>query len=184
MEKVVNLPDEIGKPSTVIVRVHNTAPDIEGCPTVHFKSVTIESSHGNHSKLGELPPGESRETTFEFHPKQLIGIEFTIHGELDTDRLFKFSRRSMLPEEVIAPLKREFVERLESIGVKKLVNDVLAAIGTPDPNMTLGDISRIRKSVKQETTHIEEKREAIGQLFSDSISIELLLWVDEQERSF
>ena len=168
MEKSVVLPeDDAPDQARVIVKIHNTAPDSTDRPSVHFRSVSVYPSQGRQRDLGEMAPGETKEAVFDFNMKQLIGIEFTVYGDLDSAKLFQFSRRSTLPEDVIAPLMKEFVEQLEAVGVKELVNDVLNAIGSPDPNMTLADITRIREALNLQYTNIAENNKALQQLYKD-----------------
>ena len=174
MEKSVGLPE--GQPDSearvVTIRVHNTAPDSRDWPAVHFESVSVRStsdlSGRQHDKyLGHLPPGETREAEFTFHSKQLLTVQFEILGKIDADKLWHFQRTTELPDEVTSPLRQEFVNQLESIGIKEFINGVLDTIDEPDPNMTLADIARLRESVKRQSGHIPEKLTALRELYSE-----------------
>lgn len=168
IEKAVDFPDDqSNEKARVIIRARNTAPDSSGWPSVHFRSVTIRDSRGKDYRLGELPPGATREVAVTFHSKELMGIEFTIYGAIDSERLFQFSRGSTLPEGVISPLKQEFVDRLESIAVRALVDDILGLIGVPNNDMPFAEVVRIRESLKQQVQCMEEKRTALGKLYDD-----------------
>lgn len=167
-DKAVRMPEcPDNDKAKVVLRAHNTAPDSKDWPSVHFRSVTIRDSKGNDYSLGTIPPGETREVECVYFSKELIGIEFSVYGHIDAERLFQFNRISTLPDEVISPLKQEFIQRLESIAVMELVDDVLNLIGDPDPDMTFADIARIRDSVKEKTHQIEEKRTLLGTLSKD-----------------
>ena len=99
--------------------------------------------------------------------RQLLEVEFEILGEIDANRLFQFNRTTSIPEEVVAPLRREFLDRLESIGVREFVSDVLDKIGAPGPNMTLAEIANVRQSLKLQSGLADEKRLDLGQLFKE-----------------
>lgn len=168
MEKSVEQSgDESGERVRITLKVHNTAPDSRDFPSVHFKSVTISASTSDRKKLGEMSPGDSREAEFVLPARQLVEVEFEIFGEIDADRLFQFSRTTSVPEEVVAPLRKEFMDRLESIGIREFVGGVLEAIDDPDPDLTLGDIARIRESLKLQSGRSEQKRTELAQLFED-----------------
>ena len=167
-DKAVRMPDDpSNEDAKIVIRAHNTAPDSKDWPSVHFRSVIVRDSNGNEYGLGDIAPGESREIECKYYNKELIGIEFSISGHVDASKLFQFSRSSTLPEDVISPLRQEFVHRLESIAVREFVEDVLNLIGNPDPNMTFADIARIRASIKETAQQIEEKRTLLGSLSKD-----------------
>ena len=168
VEKSVELPeDPSSDEARVIFRVHNTAPDSKDSPTVQFKSVVINASGKGEKNLREVLPGDTQMAEFRFPVKQLMAIDFEVFGEIDADKLFHFSRITNLPDEVMAPLKQEFVNQLESIAIKEFVNGILDAIGAPDPNMTLAEITRIRKTLKQQPEHIKAKQVSLSQLSSE-----------------
>ena len=165
-------------PARVVIKVHNTAPDSRDLPAVHFKSVAIdvraesvgsreERLGGRREEIGGMSPGDTREVEFAFPKMQLVDVEFEVFGEIDVDRLFRFGRATVLPDDVLAPLRQEFLHQLESIGVREFVSAALDTIGAPDPSMTLADIARTRESLKQHSEHIEEKIDALAQLFGD-----------------
>ena len=164
MEKSV---DQTEGQARMTIRVHNTAPDSRDLPAVHFRSVTVSASTGDRKTLGEMSPGDTREGEFVLPAKQLVEVEFQVFGEIDADRLFQFRRTTSPPEEIVAPLRKEFMDRLESIGIREFVSSVLGAIDDPDPNLTLGDIARIRHSLKLESGRSEQKRTELAQLFED-----------------
>ena len=168
MEKSIALPeDETEGEARVTIKVHNTAPDSRNLPTVNFRSVTVSSSATGEQGLGEMRPGDTLEAEFMLPTRQLVEVEFEVRGEIDADRLFEFSRTTSPPEEVVAPLRQEFLNRLESIGVREFVSGALEAIHDPDPNMTLADIARIRELLQSQSGLAADKRNALAQLFRD-----------------
>ena len=167
LEKSVELPDDESSPARVMIRVHNTAPDSSDWPTVYFKSVVMRSLERDYwsEQLGELAPGETREVEFLCPKRRLMDIEFEVFGEIDADKLFEFRRTTTLPAEIVAPLQLEFVNDLESIGIKDFVNGVLDEIGSPDPNMRMADIARVREALRRQPDRIREKRTALDELW-------------------
>ena len=177
VEKSVEfLGDEAGDNARVVITVHNTAPDSRDLPAVHFKSVTVEARAesvgrredrlgGRREEIGGMSPGDTRELEFAFPRMQLVDVEFEVFGDIDADRLFCFSRATGLPDDVIAPLRQEFLDQLESVGVREFVTAALDTIGAPDPSMTLADIARTRESLKHYSEYIEEKIAALVRLF-------------------
>ncbi|MCE2404988.1 MAG: hypothetical protein J4F43_07505 [Dehalococcoidia bacterium] len=153
--------------SRVTVTVHNTAPDSKNWPIVHFRSVAIQASTHGTSKMGPMAPGETRQKEFSFPANKLIDVEFEVYGEIDPEQLFRFRRTICPPGQFVAPLRQEFLAKLESIGINVFLNRVLDTIDTPDPQMTLADIARVRDSVRQQSEEIDDKRSALGQLFEE-----------------
>lgn len=174
LEKSVQLPEDESKdPATVTIRVHNTAPDSRDWPAVCFNPVVVAAVGSERSRYGEvsqrcvLEPGQTHQMEFSFPVKQLVEIEFQVVGEIDPQRLLAFQRATSLPAEVIEPLQREFVSRLAATGIKEYVNGVLAEIGAPDANMTLGEVNRIRESVRGQSDSIKEKQTALSVLMGE-----------------
>ena len=151
----------------VSIEVRNAAPNSGDLPTVHFKSVSVNISSGGGEELGEMSPGEIRHAEFTFPEKRLIGLEFEVTGTIDSDELFGFRRAVSLPDEVIIPLRIEFVSRFEAINVRGFVKGVLDAIGNPDSNMTLAHISKVRELLKEQPELIKVKRTELNKFFRD-----------------
>ena len=167
VEKTVEPSNQSNGQARVFLRVHNTAPDSKDWPAVHFKSVTISNSAHGGKNLGDLPPGKTAEVEFTFPAKQLLTVDFAVGGEIDADRLFQFSRTTSLPQEVIAPLQREFAARIESIAIRAFVDEVLGAIGAPDPTMSLADVARLRESLKMRSERVKEKLTALNEVYRE-----------------
>ena len=151
----------------IVVKVHNTAPNSRDLPTVVFNDIRILTSGRRQQALQQLMPGETGQVEFTFPAKGLMGVEFEVVGKIDSEELFGFARTTSLPEDVIGPLRQEFTGRLESIAIRQFVQEILDAIGTPDPNMTFADISGLRETLKEQPERIKTKREDLGQLFRD-----------------
>ena len=151
----------------VTVKAHNTAPDSRDWPIVHFRSVVVRPIGGSPKELGELSPGDTREVEFSFPAKQLVCTEFEISGEIDADKFFQFTRTTGLPEEIVVPLHREFLERLGALEVNEFVEGILEEVGAVDPGMTLADIARVRGALGQQSERVEGKRAALGRLFDE-----------------
>lgn len=149
----------------VKVRIHNTSPDSRNLPTVYFRNVRIEGSAIGHYELGEMEPGSSQETEFELPIRRLLELEVRVYGEVDADRLFRVYRTTRMPEEFVAPLRNEFLERLESIRIREFVSGVLEKIGSPDATMTLAELADIREFLKNQEGAVEEKRRALDGLY-------------------
>ena len=168
LEKSVELRTEGSREQAhLVVRVHNTAPSSKDLPTVKFNDIRIRASGGRVHTIGQLMPGETRQVEFVFSAKGLMAVEFEVVGNVDSEELFRFTRTTSLPEEVIGPLKQEFAGRLESIAIREIVQGILEAIGTPDPHMTMSDISRLRETLKKQPEYIKVKRDELGNLFKD-----------------
>ena len=117
--------------------------------------------------LNDIPPGQSRVATFSIPAKRLVDVDIEIVGAIDSARLLEFRRSTSLPSEDIAPLQREFMERWDSIGTKKLVDSVLEQIGDPSPDMTIAEISRVREGIRLQPTRIEENQRELSNLRRD-----------------
>lgn len=172
LEKSVQLPEEgSDTPATVTIRVHNTAPDSRDWPVVYFNPVevtVVSSSPGRSSDFSQrcaLGPGETRQMEFSFPAKRLVDVEFQVVGAIDFQKLLEFQRSTSLPAEVIEPLRREFVSLLDSTGVKEFINAVLEEIGTPDPDLTLRDINRLRQYIQAQSPQVKQKQEAVADIF-------------------
>ena len=146
----------------VTVRVHNTAPDSSDWPSVHFKSVRVNVVGGNAEDLGNLAPGKSAETHFTFPVMRLVDVDIKVEYQIDGNRLWAFQHSTHLPAEIISPLQKEFVGRLEAVGIKDFIDRTLEEIGNPDQSMTIADIARIRGNIKVFAASSTEKREALG----------------------
>ena len=163
--------------ATVQVRVQNTAPDSKDWPVVHFKSVLLDipgiawgwerNRERGARSLGDLGPGQVRDVEIVFPAKQLIAVEFVVFGEVDADRLFQFRQTSNLPDEVVGPLQREFVERLAAIGINEFVNRALDAFEAISPDMTLADVIQMRQSFGQLAESIDERRGLLDALVGE-----------------
>ena len=168
LEKFVRLPeDEENEFAEVTIRVHNTAPASSDWPAVYFRSLDVVTLGGYSQGLGGLGPGETREVVFSFPVKQLMAVDFRLSGGIDPARLLTFERATGLPAEVIAPLRKEFVSRLESVGVKEFVNGALDSTGTLGPEMTLASISKVREEIRLMSSTGAEKQEALHTLSRD-----------------
>lgn len=174
LEKSVQLPEEgSNDPATVTIRVHNTAPASSDWPAVYFNPVVVavigtdRSGRGDLSRRCALEPGQTHQMEFSFPVKQLVNIEFQVVGEIDPQRLLSFQRATSLPAEVIEPLRRDFVSQLAATGIKEYVNGVLAEIGALDANMPLGEVNRIRESVRGQSDLIKAKHTALSALMRE-----------------
>ncbi len=168
LEKSVSMPDdEENGQARVTVTVHNTAPEGNEAPDVHFQSVVIKVGGHQDTEVGHLGPGQNREKDFSFPTKQLIDIEFEVCGAIDPNRLFQFRRTTRLPDEVVGPLQRRFSERMEVIGVKDLLNHVLETIESIGPEMPFSEVSNLRASFKSMVESVGQKRDALAELFEE-----------------
>ena len=148
--------------ANVLVRVHNTAPDSRDWPSVHFNAVRVNVVGGNSEELGSLEPGQVAEAHFTFPVMRLVDVDVKVEYQIDGNRLWAFQHSSNLPPEVVGPLQKEFVDRLEAVGINDFVNRTLEEIGVPDQSMTIADISRIRNSIQIFRERSQEKRESLG----------------------
>ncbi len=165
LEKTVRMPDEgTDGNAEVTLTVHNTAPDRADWPDVWFNSVVIEAAGRYRTEIGTLQPGETKRDVMRFPAKQLIGIEFELFGEVDANRLFQIRRITSLPDDVVGPLRREFVSKLGSIGIKQFVNETLQIIEPIGPNIPLADLRSIREALKLRFEQIDEKMRALSTL--------------------
>lgn len=157
----------------VIVTVFNSAPDSLDYPYVQFKSVTItgsvplEGGRRREMDLGQMDPGDIRHVEFELPKQGLLAVEFEITGDLDTEKLFHFRRIGSFPDEILAPIRARFIEQLQAVGIREFVSEILESIGTPDANMTLADMTRIRASIGQQPSRIKAKQDVLGQIIVD-----------------
>ena len=168
LEKSVQVPSREDSDRVIVtLKVHNAAPDSTDWPSVHFKSVVINSSgHGQH-QIGSLSPGETKEVDFSFHVKQLLSVEIEASGQIDVDRLSTFRRTSNLPSDIITPLQQEFVNKLNSIGIKDFIGNALHDFNAISPDMTLSDIAKVRTRLQIQSTDIDAKQSALGELFQE-----------------
>ena len=165
LEKSVTMPDDENQgQARVTFTVHNTAPDSRNVPAVHFQSIVIEVSGHGRSELGQLGPGETREKEFSFPTKQLIDIEFEVHGAIDANRLFQLRRTTGLPDDVIGPLQQQFSERMEAIGIKDIVSRILDTIESIGPQTPFAEVSKLRASFKSMVESIGQKRSDLAGL--------------------
>ena len=153
--------------ANVTLKIYNTAPDSKDWPAVHFKRVSLNVPGHRQQSLGELEPGQMREVSYTFPAKQLIDVEFVAYGYVDMDKLFQFQQTVSLPNEVISPLQREFVERLAEIGVNEFVSSTLETIGAINPNMTLAEVHQVRQALAHLPGRTDEKRDLLGKLFNE-----------------
>lgn len=154
--------------ANVNIRIHNTAPDSEDWPCVHFMSVVLKvpgirlhdefNRHRLPITLGELAPGQMHEIEIAFPAKQLLIAEFVISGQVNAGKLFQFQQRANLPGEVISTLQTEFANRLSSIAVTDAVKNVLDAIATITPDIKFADVIQVRQSLANLSAGIDEKR--------------------------
>ena len=157
----------------VIVTVFNSAPDSLDYPYVQFKSVTISGSvpldggRRHDMDLGQMEPGDIRHVEFELPKHGLLSADFEITGDLDAEKLFHFRRIGSFPGDILAPIQARFVKRLQAVGVREFVSEILESIGNLDANMTLADMTRIRESIGRQPARITAKQDAIGQIIAD-----------------
>ena len=165
LEKTVQMPEEEADGyAEVSLTVHNTAPQGSGWPEVYFNSVYVEAAGRYRADLGTLGPGETKREVMRFRPKQLIGIEFDLFGAVDASRLFQIRRTTSLPDDVVGPLRQQFVDQLESIGIKQFVTETLEIIQPIGPEIPLADLRAIRESLKQRFERIAEKVRSLSAL--------------------
>ena len=165
LEQSVVLPEgEADGQARISLRAHNTAPDSKDLPSIVFNSVRLRTPHGRSIDWGTMRPGQTREAEFAFPAKGLLAVEFKVVGEIDTDELRRFARTTTLPENVVAPLQREFLRRFRSIGVGQFVASALEVVEAPIPSMTIADIAGVRELLKKRAQQIEGKREELGKL--------------------
>ena len=168
VEKSVDLLEDGAKVrARVKLTVHNTSPDSRDLPTVYFRNVEIHGSRIGRHGLGEIEPGSSREIEFELPIRRLLELEVRVNGEVDADRLFRVDRTTRMPEEFVAPLRKEFLEHLESIDIREFVNGVLKKIGSPDATMTLAELANIREFLKQQEKVVQEKQKHLDRLYRE-----------------
>ena len=157
----------------VIVTVFNSVPDSLDYPYVQFKSVTITGSvpldggRRHEMDLGQMDPGDIRHVEFELPKHGLLSAEFEITGDLDAEKLFHFRRIGSFSDDILAPIQARFIERLQAVGIREFVSEVLESIGAADANMTLADMTRIRESIGQQPARITAKQDALGQIVVD-----------------
>ena len=165
LEKTVRMPDEgTDGNAEVTLTAHNTAPDGADWPEVWFNSVAIEVTEQYRAELGTLGPGETKREVMRFPAKQLIGIEFELFGQVDANRLFQIRRITSLPDDVVGPLRQQFVSKLESIGIKQFVTETLDLIEPIGPDIPLVSLRSIRDALQLRFGEINEKMRALSTL--------------------
>lgn len=165
LEKAVRMPDEgTNGNAEVTLTVHNTAPNGVDWPDVWFNSVAIEVAEQYRSELGTLGPGETKREVMQFPAKQLMGIEFELFGQVDANRLFQIRRITSLPDDVVGPLRQEFVSKLESIGIKQFVTETIELIEPIGPDIPLASLRSIRDALQLRFGEINEKTRALSTL--------------------
>jgi len=167
---VVNAGDGRQNETPVRVRVSNVAPIGEGRPEVYFREVhlSIVSQRGHQSMgLGRLEPGQSAEREFTFDAKELASVVFEVKGDLDPDSFFRVRRTAGLPNDVVAPLLREFTERFAGIQIIQPLTEALAAVRSVGPDITLSDAARVRQDLSHVQSLISEKEASLQDLFRD-----------------
>ena len=165
LEKTVQMPEEGADGNAeVSLTVHNTAPQGSGWPEVYFNSVYVEAAGRYRADLGTLGPGQTKREVMRFRSKQLIGIEFELFGAVDAAKLFQIRRTTSLPDDVVGPLRQQFVDQLESIGIKQFVTETLEIIQPIGPEIPLADLRAIRESLKQRFERIAEKVRSLSAL--------------------
>ena len=168
LEKSVEIPqDDPEGDAIVTLRVRNATPDSGDWPGVHFNRVTLRSvgatTIGRSSRyegqeyreFSNLEPGASFDAEFSFNPKALAAVEFELYGEIDTDQLFKFQRKTGLPGEVVAPLLDEFVNRFELLNIKDTLVNFVDALRNVNESTTLAEISALRNKLAEIPQHRE-----------------------------
>ena len=159
----------------VLVRVTNSAPVSEDRPDIRFTDVTLHirgaENHrrgGNNSQgLGSLEPGRVAERQFSFPESGLASIEFQVSGKIDRDSLFQVKRRNTLPDEVVTPLLEQLGRQFEVVGIGDALAKAVGMVAKIQPDMTLAEVSALRRELAELKPLIAEKREALGSLFSE-----------------
>ena len=164
--------DEHDNPSEgqvlVTVRVSNVAPASGDRPLIRFENVYLEvRPGGSGNALGTLEPGQTTETHFTLNTREIAHFEYNTVGQVDTRSFFGVQRNGGLPIEVVQPILNEFSARFEAIGIKEPLNQALESLAVVKPTMTLADASQVRRQLEQANSLIEEKRNALGQLFGE-----------------
>jgi hypothetical protein len=118
-------------------------------------------------QLGPLRPGETSEATFSLPVKKLLEVELEVIGVIDSNRLLSFHHTTTLPAEFLGPIQQEFIDRLESVGVREFVNNALEQIVSLDSSMTLSQIATVREEIKAYSSKSTEKRNALAALTGD-----------------
>lgn len=168
LEESVVLPAEgSNRDASVTVTVHNTAPTTPDWPEIHFKAVYVRTLGGGSNDVGYMKPGQTREMRFRFPAKQLIEVEFDVFGEVDADKLLGIRKTVTLPEEIIEPLRQEFVNRFDSVGIRKFVSDALSVIDAMNPNMTLADVDEARTRLNSLSEDVSIKQSALVELLQE-----------------
>ena len=65
-----------------------------------------------------MEPGQSAEACFTFPVMRLVDVDIKVEYQVDGSRLWAFQHSTHLPADVIGPLQKEFVSRLEAVGIK------------------------------------------------------------------
>lgn len=168
LEKSVELPsEEAPDRANVTLKVHNAAPDSNDWPSLRFKSVSVSASGQGQHGIGSLSPGETKEVEFSFHVRQLLSVEFEASGQIDINELSSFRRASNLPSEIITPLQQEFVDQLNSIGIRDFIGNALDDFSAISPDMTLATIAQVRAKLQVQSDDVVAKQDALATLLKE-----------------
>ena len=155
----------------VTVRVTNIAPASEDRPVVIFHDVRLavkpDRSRNSRDGLGALGPGEMVERQYALHAKEVAQFEYHVDGRVDTQSFFGIQQKGTLPIKIIKEVLDKFSDRFDGIGINQPLDQAVVSLAAVSPSMTLADASRVRQELEQVATIIEEKRNALGELFQE-----------------
>ena len=170
LDTIIEILPESEGIAQITLRVSNNAPKGQNLPNVHFHDVVAKMiPELGRYRLDDLygmslAPGETVENEINVPVKLLPSIEFSLEGKLDQNSLFNFRRKLGLPSETVKPILDEFVVRFESLGIKELLQFVLASIANANATMTLQEAAQLRKTLQDFQPVIQEKISGIDQL--------------------
>ena len=157
----------------VTIRVHNATPDSGDVPAVHFRDVVIQgvgtrmNIRDRGLRMGEVGPGFIKETTVTVAKPGLIAAEFKVSGAIDTERLFGFQRTAGMPSSVTHPLRQDFLERMDAVGVRSFLEGIVETTDALDSDRSLADVSASRAALREKPEAIERIQLALNEIAKD-----------------
>lgn len=163
--------DEENDNAIITVEVSNTALAGEGMPTVSFESVQIHATNvrrrGGRDSAHPLRPGNSFQANYICDRRALATASFSVSGHLDVNSFFHFQRRGYLPNEIVAPILDEFLDRFETLDIKAPFEKALETIRGINPSMTVADLLSARPELERVKSIAVDKAQGMEELFRD-----------------
>ena len=171
VEVHVDLPEEEQGPATVTVRMHNAAPNDPQSPEVHFRAITVRPVGGGNPIKGSgnipvLGPGNAAQAQFSFPPRQLLNATFDVDAEVDMERYFRFTAGATIPEDVVAPIRQEFMAWWDAVNVKEFAEGIEAELTGFHEKMPMDELQSRDAALNCRIQELQGKLENLSKLYS------------------